>query len=211
MAKPTTEGQLSAKRGLGHGDHQPQTPPYVSFSALLAFLNKLNETAVPSRIDASLFGKASGAISYGVIAALKTFKLIDTNGAPNDEFRKLVAASEEARKPLFRDLLKRAYPTLFDGEIELATVSAGQFDEHIRTTYDAMGSTIDKIAAFFIAAAKYAGEPLSPHLLARKAIGSNGSAKQATQSDGHRESEQSDASAKQAPLHPAPIRLQTSR
>lgn len=144
-------------------------PPYASFSAYLNFNNKLRDTAIPSRIDPSVFGNASGSVSYSIIAALKSLKLINAEGAPTAQFTAFVIASDEDRKPLMQTILKEGYPTLWGGAINVATVSSGQFDEHIRSEYEAKGSTVDKVASFFIAAATFADIELSPHLKARKA------------------------------------------
>lgn len=151
------------------------SPPYATFPSFLNFLNKLRETQVPSRIDPSVFGNASGSVSYSVIAALKYLKLIGADGVPSPEFIALVRADDEARKPLLQNVLGVGYPTLYRGDIDIRTTTAGQFDEHIREAYEVKGSTVDKVATFFIAAAKYAGLEISPHLAARKPIASSAS------------------------------------
>lgn len=152
------------------------SPPYAAFSAFLNFLNKLRDTQVPSRIDPTVFGNVSGSLSYSVIASLKSLKLIDADGKPFGSFITLVKASDDDRKALMQAILKDGYPTLWDGSIDLASATAGQFDEHIREAYDVKGSTVDKVATFFIAAAKFSGLEISPHLAARKAIASSASA-----------------------------------
>jgi hypothetical protein len=151
-------------------DQKKAAPPYASFSSLVNFLNMLRETTIPSRIDPSVFGNASGSTSYSIIAALKSLKLIDAHGVPSAQFTTLVCADDAARKPLFKQILRSGYPHLFDGKIDLTTVTAGHFDDLIRKEYDVKGSTVDKVAGFFISAAVLAGEPISPHLKARRAI-----------------------------------------
>jgi hypothetical protein len=151
------------------------SPPYASFSAFTNFINKLRETTVPHRIDASVFGNASGSVSYSVIATLKSLKLIGADGVTTPAFSTFVKASDEDRKPILLGLLKAGYPTLWDGSINLETATAGQFDEHMRLEYAAKGSTVDKVAAFFLAAAKSAGLTISPHLAARKATATSAS------------------------------------
>jgi hypothetical protein len=148
-------------------------PPYATFSPLLNFLNKLRDTQVPSRIDPSVFGNASGSLSYSVIAALKVLKLITSEGTPTGAFVALVNADDDARKALLRDSLPIAYPTFFDGTFDIKKATAGQFDEHIRDRYEAKGSTIDKVAAFFIHAANYADVEISQLIKDRKAISSS--------------------------------------
>lgn len=152
-----------------------QSPPYATFASFMNFLNKLREGQVPSRIDPSVFGNASGSVSYSIIAALKSLKLINSDGVPSGDFVKFVEAPDDDRKLMLQAILKTGYPTLWNGSINLQSATAGQFDEHIRDEYDVKGSTVDKVAAFFIAAAKHAGMPISSHLAARKPTASSAS------------------------------------
>lgn len=158
---------------------KPKTisPPYASFSAFINFLNKLRDTGVPSRIDPSVFGNVSGTISYSIISTLKFLKLIDESGAPSQQFIGLVNAADDARGALLRAIIQNGYPTLFKPPVHLTSMTAGQFDEHIRQEYGASGSTVDKAAAFFIAACKAAEIPVSAHLLSRKAIATSSASK----------------------------------
>jgi hypothetical protein len=150
-------------------------PPYATFSPFTNLLNKLRDTQVPSRIDPSVFNNASGSLSYSVIAALKSLKLIAADGTPNASFVNLVKAEDEERKLLLREALPNAYPTFFDGTFDIDRATAGQFDEHLRTRYEAKGSTIDKVASFFIAAANYSDLPLSQLVKDRKPVSSSSS------------------------------------
>jgi Family of unknown function (DUF5343) len=167
------------KPDLGFSDmaekSKKATPPYATFSSFINFINKLREGIIPSRIDPSVFGNASGSVSYSIIASLKTLKLISSDGTPAEAFNSFVKASDEDRRPMMKSILKIGFPTLWGDSINVSTTSAGQFDEHIREEYDAKGSTVDKVAAFFISAAKYAEVELSPHLKARKSTASSAS------------------------------------
>lgn len=146
------------------------SPPYATFSAFISFINKLRETTIPSRIDPSVFGNASGSLSYSIIASLKYLKLINEAGTPTQEFIALVKASDDDRATLWKKIMERGYPSLFASDVDLTTMTAGQFDEHLRKEFGASGSTVDKMALFFIAGAKMAGVSLSPLLLARKPV-----------------------------------------
>ncbi|MDR3570626.1 MAG: DUF5343 domain-containing protein [Candidatus Pacebacteria bacterium] len=187
------------------------SPPYASFGAFVSFLNKLRDTVVPSRIDPTVFGNASGSISYSVIAALKFLKLIDDSGVPTKEFVALVKAADDARQPMLNEIVRRGYAPLFIAGVDLETITAGHFDEMIRKEYDSQGSTIDKIAAFFVAAAKAAGIPLSAHLLARKPIAqSNSSKKSAKQRKRENDDPKSENGDYSTPTQPQPA-PQTSK
>jgi len=154
-----------------------QSPPYATFGSLLSLLNQLRETKIPSRIDPSVFGNKSGSITYSVIAALKSLKLIDQSGVPSSLFRKLVESDDDARKAIWSEVLELGYPSLWDGSIDIEDATAGQFDEHIRERFGVKGSTVDKVAAFFLAAAKAADVPLSHHLKSRKSTVSSTTAR----------------------------------
>lgn len=156
------------------------TPPYASFSAFMNFVNKLKETTVPGRIDASVFGNASGSLSYSIMAALKSLKMIGADGVPTLDFISFVNADDEARKEAMLKALPEAFPTLWATSFKLETATAGQFDEHLRENYDVKGSTVDKVATFFIAAANYAGLVLSSHLKARKPTASSSSSRKSS-------------------------------
>lgn len=156
------------------------SPPYATYSAFINFINKLNEAGIPDRIDPSVFGNASGSVSYSIIAALKYLKLIDDYGVPSESFTKLVKSEGAEREEILRAIITEGYPSLFSGDFRLSKATAGQFDEHIRKEFDVQGSTVDKIAAFFIAAAKQAGIQLSQHLLARKPTSSSSSSKKSS-------------------------------
>ena len=151
------------------------SPPYAAFASFISFLNKLRDTQIPSRIDPSVFGNASGSLSYSIIASLKSLKLIGADGTPTADLIAFVNASDNDRQAMMQAILMDAYSSLWGGSINLETTTAGQFDEHIREEYDVKGSTVDKVATFFIAAAKYAELPISPHLAARRPTASSAS------------------------------------
>lgn len=152
------------------------SPPYATYGQFVGFLNRLRDTTVPSRIDPSVFGNASGT-AYSIISALKFLKLIDESGVPSKELVDLVKASDDARGPLLKPIIQKGYPSLFKSSAHLTSMTAGQFDEHIRQEYGIAGSTVDKVALFFTAACKAADIPLSPHLENRKPIATSSTAK----------------------------------
>lgn len=155
---------------------QNLSPPYASFPAFINFLNKLRETTIPGRIDPSVFGKASGSIAYSILASLKFLKLISADGTPLPQFIALVNAADDERKPMLREMIQAGYPSLWDGSLDVTKATAGQFDEHIREEFDVKGSTVDKVATFFIQAAKAADLTISPHLAARRPVAGSASA-----------------------------------
>ncbi len=144
------------------------SPPYASFKQFTNLFSKLNEFGAPSRIDKSVFNNASGSIIYSVLNSLKFLKLIDENGSPSVEFIKLVELQEDQRPAVLKGVIVAGYPTLFSSDFPLTKASSGQFDQHLREVLGAQGSTVDKVAAFFISAVKYSSIEISPQILARK-------------------------------------------
>jgi len=143
-------------------------PPYATYGSFSNFISKLGETNVPSRIDRSVFGNMSGGVAYSILASLKFLKLINEEGAPSNVFQNLAVASEDQRPALMSNIIKSGYTELFTNDVDLSKASAGQFDEWLRTFYGAQGSTLDKAASFFIAAADVADIELSPQIKGRK-------------------------------------------
>lgn len=149
-------------------------PAYVSFAAFTNFLNKLRDTGVPSRIDRSLMGSASGSLISSVLAALRSFELIDEAQRPTDAMRTLVMASDEGRKEVFKELFEKGYSFLTgDPDFHLETATTAQLTQKFRDQ-GMSGSTVTKSIAFFLALAKAADVKVSPHMKAPPAPKSNG-------------------------------------
>lgn len=151
-----------------------RSPPYIGFGAFTGFLNQLRDTSVPSRIDRSVLGNASGGMAYGILSSLKFLKLIDDRGAPTPAFKALVKAQDSERPEHLKIMLENGFTELFNSGIDLESASSGQFDEVLRSSYDIRGSTVDKVAIFFLGAAKQAGISVSHQLEKRKPVGSIG-------------------------------------
>lgn len=142
--------------------------PYASYRSFINFINTLGETTVPSRIDRSVFGKMSGGAAYSILASMKALKLIDEQGVPQEILIRLVDSGGEERKIVLKEILEAGYPSFWDGSINLKHTTPGQFDEHVREHFAVRGSTVDKVAAFFLSAAEEAGIDISAHLKNRK-------------------------------------------
>lgn len=180
------------------------SPPYATFPSFISFINKLRGTGVPNRIDRSVFGNASGSVIYSVLASLQSLKLIGENGDPSPAFIDYVNASDENRPKLFRQIVIKGYPSLFTSGMDLTKITAGQFNDHIRDEFGVAGSTIDKIASFFLAAAKAADIPVSKHLESRPPIATSPSAKKSAQQRKKAESEQEEDEVDDPPPPPPP-------
>jgi hypothetical protein len=157
---------------------KPMTPAFVSYSALTSFFNQLREHEhVPTRIDRTLMPKASGSQISALLAALKFFQFIDEAGKPSEDFKKVVLATDDERKPLIAQILKSRYDFLFgDQHFDLEKATSGEMAEKFRSLA-ITGSTVTKTISFFLAAAKDANIKVSPHIKAPPAPKPNGSAR----------------------------------
>ena len=84
-------------------------PPYnISWATFLSAVEKIAADP-PNRVDRSYLGSQSGNVQTYLIAALKTFGLVDHEARPTriNEF-----ADAETRKAKMADLLRENYPTL---------------------------------------------------------------------------------------------------
>jgi hypothetical protein len=54
-----------------------------------------------------------------------------------------VNAKDEARPALLKPIIQKDYPSLFKPPVHLTSMTAGQFDEHMRQEYGVTGSTVD--------------------------------------------------------------------
>lgn len=138
------------------------TAPYVPYKTFVATLDSF-ANFLPDRIDTSIWASYSGGMRSQLLSAYKFLGLIGNDGKPKPELKKL-ADEKEHRGTLLRDILKRSYVDLLKLDLSKATPSS--FDEELRK-YNVEGDTRRKASAFFLAAAKAAGIPLSPLLTVR--------------------------------------------
>ncbi|MGN6087508.1 DUF5343 domain-containing protein [Trinickia sp.] len=166
---------------MASSKEKPATPPVISHMSFTSFLNSLRDAGtVPTRIDKTLMPKASGSQQSGTMAALRYLGLIDDTGKPKEHFKPLVLADDDARKPTLQQIFQDAYAFLFeDPEFDLRHASAGQMTEKFRSL-GISGSTLTKTIAFFLAAAKEYGIPVSPHIKPPPPPKGNGPQKRAT-------------------------------
>lgn len=165
------------------------TPPFCAFSALQKLADDHRDNGVPGKIDKTVFGTKGGGTVYSIIAALKYLNFIEDDGTPTVLWRQFVSFNESGRKDVVRELLPASYPALFGSGFDLTVASAGQFNDALREAYKIGGSTVDKVATFFIAACKFAEVELSHHLLKRKPFAPSSSAKRRKPTSPHEEAD----------------------
>jgi Family of unknown function (DUF5343) len=141
---------------------EPQTqtgfvPPYnIPWTTFLSTLEKIAADP-PSRVDRSYLDSQSGNVQTYLIAAFKSFGLIDQDARPTriNEF-----ADPAARKPKMAELLREYYPTM----VELGTTKAT--NDELREAFTKEFPTLTgesrvKAIRFFLSAMAYAELPVS--------------------------------------------------
>jgi hypothetical protein len=136
-------------------------PPYLSFKTFQSFIESLR-VAIPSRIDRSVMSSMSGAVQAQLMSALRYLGLVSHNGITTDKLGRLVNSDGAERKKMMHELLMQAYPFLFH-DFDLQKATTRQIEEKFMDV-GASGETVRKCFAFFVAAAKEAELPLSPHI-----------------------------------------------
>lgn len=137
------------------------TPPYVSLKTLFALLDRMAEEEPPDRIDKSYLIGMSGGYQTQVIAALNTLGLRDPDTMElTDRLKALVKGGEDERKAIIAEMLREYYGPV----LKLSkTATQGQMLEAFKSMGVNMGDTMRKVVAFFLAAAKFSGVPVSKH------------------------------------------------
>jgi hypothetical protein len=155
-----------------------QSPPYLPYKTFSTTLAGW-ATALPARIDRTLFRSFSGAMQSWLIGTLRYFELIDPEGHPTDKLKRLVVATEgPERQKLIADLVRRGYPFVFANDLDLSKATAGQLQDRFKDA-GLQGDTVRKAMALFMALAKDAGMQLSPYLKMPRQRRSNGPAQRA--------------------------------
>lgn len=146
----------------GDATEKNPMPPYVAFKTFSTFIDRLRP--MPGRIDRSVMQGMSGATQSQLSAALKYLGLVGPGNVPTQLLCELSsAAGKPERAAVLGAMLKTAYPFLYQTGFDLRVATSAQLNERFRETR-ATGGTLTRCVAFFLAAAKAADLPLSPHI-----------------------------------------------
>lgn len=179
--------------------HDP--PAYFAFKSLTNTIVRMEEHGPPNRIDRSFLRGMSGAGQTQFIAGLKALGLIDEEGRPQARLIEMVS-DPDSRPRLIGEVLRERYPEAVAlGETNATT------DELVEVfnSYGIKGDTARKAIAFYLNAAKYAGDiPLSPNFKTPTVRGTGSSRRRGRprREDGARQSE-APANGVPTGLHPA--------
>lgn len=143
----------------GNGSGSGFVPPYGSFVTLNNLIDRMaEEGGVPGRIDRSYLSNLPGSVQSTTMHALKSLDLVNDDLEPTTALVELVDRPDE-RKGLLAGLIREKYaPQLALGP----RATTNQLEESFRQSAGIQGSTLRKVIAFFIAAARYAEVPISP-------------------------------------------------
>jgi hypothetical protein len=129
---------------------------YLPFPTFLTVLDTLGQ-GLPPRVDKSVFSSQSGSVQTQIMSNLKTMRLIDDDGVPQETLRRL-AEERENRPALVADLLRIIYPEIVN--LGASHGSAAQLKEAF-TKRNAQGDTQRKAITFLLQAMEYSGLPTS--------------------------------------------------
>ncbi len=138
-------------------------PPYVSYRTFSNFLAELRARGIPSRIDRSVMAHKSGTIQSQLLLTLHYLGLVKGSGQITPRLQKLLESEEAERKALLREIIQTSYDFAFDRDFGLKTATSHQAEEVFQRT-GASGETVRRCIAFFLAAAKDSGIPVSSYI-----------------------------------------------
>jgi hypothetical protein len=142
--------------------------PYVAFPVLLSCVERMGgDEGIPGRVDKKfLVGMADGT-QFQYRQAFRYLGLTTSDDRPTSLLADLVHASLAGRRELFGKIMSTRYPELTALPPD---ASGDDFFAVLRDRYG-IASEIQrkKMRTFFIAAADYAGFPVSPHIRPVKA------------------------------------------
>jgi len=148
--------------GMGRKKSE-QIPPYISYRTFSNFLTDLRSRGIPSRVDRSVMSHKSGTVQSQLLLALHYLGLVKATGHPTQRLSRLVEAEGAERKQVVREMIQSSYDFAFDRSFGLETATSNQAQEVFEKT-GASGETVRRCIAFFLAAAKDGGIPVSPYI-----------------------------------------------
>jgi hypothetical protein len=151
------------------------TPAYFAFKTLTNMLVKMEEHGPPNRIDRTFLSEMSGAGQTQFIAGLKALGLIDEEGRVQPRLTQLVSDTDD-RPRILGQILRERYPRAV--ALGDSNATTGELIEVFKEAHGVQGDTARKAIAFYLQAAKYAGDiSLSPNFKTPTIRSGGGSAK----------------------------------
>ena len=145
------------------GEEKKPIPPYLPYKTFSNFIERL-KVGVPSRIDRSVMPSFSGAAQAQLLSTLKYLGLVTPIGIPKDGLKNLVGSEGADKAKNLNDIVRAAYPFLFEKDIDLTRITSKHLQEVLENAGGITGGTVRKCIAFFVAISKESGIELSPHI-----------------------------------------------
>jgi Family of unknown function (DUF5343) len=157
------------------------SPVYAGFRQVENLIERMaEEGGVPARVDRSYLSNLPGSSQTILIASLKSLGLVDQQARPSKTLLDLVERPED-RALILNGVLREKYGRV----LELDPNATQQQLEEAFREYGVTGSTMRKAIAFFLAAARFADVPLSPHFRTPKPTAGTRPRKQRERKGGH--------------------------
>jgi hypothetical protein len=141
-------------------------PPYISYRTFHGFIDMLEQTTVPARIDRSYWGdKYSGSVGTQLVAALRFLGLIDGDNAPTLTLKELVNRRGSQRVEVLRQITTDAYVFILGKDFDGQKATHAQMEELLHRNFQLTDDVARKCIKFFVSLAQEAGVKVSPFIL----------------------------------------------
>lgn len=151
-------------------------PPWMAFQTLWSFTQELSEHDLPPVIDRSLMASKSGTDQANLLAALKSFGLIDESNRVQPALAEIASSDPEIRKLALGELVAKYYAGPL--EVSSANGTQAQLVDRFREEYGIAGAdTLRKATTFFLQACRTAEIPVSPYFKSTRASSGGGGSK----------------------------------
>jgi len=141
-----------------HSVASDTAPPYFPFRSLTNLLVRMETEDIPRRLDRGYLSNMAGGSIAQFLTGLRSLGLIDAEEHPERALVELVEAGDQ-RPALIGNLVRERYPWAV--QLGEAKATHQELEEAFRA-HGPTGSTLRKAVAFYLAAARYGGVPLSP-------------------------------------------------
>lgn len=140
-----------------------KTTPYIPLKTFSGFIEKLKQTAVPSKIDHSLLDTMSGSMKGQLLSSLRFLNLLNSENTVLEPLKKLVNSyNTEAWGETLSSIIFDAYMEVI-GDLDLDTGTARQLYDAFRLRGNVDGQMLDKAVRFFLGTLVDCGITFSPH------------------------------------------------
>lgn len=147
-------------------EFKKRLPPYISYRTFQHFMEMMEQTGVPSRIDRSYWGdKYSGSVGTQLVGALHFLGLVDGTNTPTLLMKELVNRRGSQRTEVLRQVTTGAYVFILGKDFDGQTATHGQMEELLHKNFQLTDDVARKCIKFFVSLAQDSGVKVSPFIL----------------------------------------------